>query len=119
IPTSVFDASYKFFTKSGQRLSFRQARRKYPAGLKTMGALWQSEPTRMEAPETHLAEAPLPKTPRQRRLWWRLIVLVLLLAIIAIGFAVYDEVQTSKLQSREFSRLASTLTYSLEPGPSD
>ncbi|MHC6224325.1 transglycosylase domain-containing protein [Pseudomonas sp. X10] len=84
-----------------------------------MGALWQSEPTRTEAPETNLAEAPLPKTPRQRHLWWRLIALILLLAIVAIGFAVYDEVQTSKLQSREFSRLASTLTYSLEPGPSD
>ena len=84
-----------------------------------MGALWQSEPTRTEAPETSPAEAPLPKTPRQRRLWWRLIVLIVLLAAIVIGFAAYDEMRTSKLQSREFSRLAGTLTYSLEPGPSD
>lgn len=84
-----------------------------------MGALWQSEPTRTDAPEANLAEAPAPKTPRQRRLWWRLILLIVLVAIVAIGFAAYDEVQTSNLQSREFSRLASTLTYSLEPGPSD
>ncbi|MCS4285066.1 membrane peptidoglycan carboxypeptidase [Pseudomonas sp. BIGb0278] len=48
-----------------------------------------------------------------------MIILVVLLAMIAIGFAAYDEMQTSNLQSREFSRLAATLTYSLEPGPSD
>lgn len=38
---------------------------------------------------------------------------------MAIGFAAYDEFRTSNLQSREFSKLASTLTYSLQPGPSD
>ncbi|MBP2263982.1 membrane peptidoglycan carboxypeptidase [Pseudomonas hunanensis] len=48
-----------------------------------------------------------------------MIILILLVAIVAIGFAAYDEMQTSNLQSREFSRLASTLTYSLEAGPSD
>ncbi len=35
-----------------------------------------------------------------------------------IGFAAYDEFRTSNLQSREFSK-AGTLTYSLQPGPSD
>lgn len=84
-----------------------------------MGAQWQSEPSSTQAPEAGLDNAPPPKPPRQRRLWWRLIILVVLLAIIAIGFAAYDEMQTSNLQSREFSRLAATLTYSLEPGPSD
>ncbi|MBA1198030.1 penicillin-binding protein [Pseudomonas plecoglossicida] len=84
-----------------------------------MGAQWQSEPSSTQAPEAGLDNAPQPKPPRQRRLWWRLIILVVLLAMIAIGFAAYDEMQTSNLQSREFSRLAATLTYSLEPGPSD
>lgn len=84
-----------------------------------MGAQWQSEPSSTQAPEAGLDNAPQPKPPRQRRLWWRLIMLVVLLAMIAIGFAAYDEMQTSNLQSREFSRLAATLTYSLEPGPSD
>nr|WP_314877412.1 transglycosylase domain-containing protein [uncultured Pseudomonas sp.] len=84
-----------------------------------MGAQWQSEPSSTQAPEAGLDNAPPPKPPRQRRLWWRLIILVVLLAMIAIGFAAYDEMQTSNLQSREFSRLAATLTYSLEPGPSD
>ena len=84
-----------------------------------MGAQWQSEPSSTQAPEAGLDNAPQPKPPRQRRLWWRLIILVVLLAMIAIGFAAYDEMRTSNLQSREFSRLAATLTYSLEPGPSD
>ncbi len=84
-----------------------------------MGALWQSEPSRTEAPEIPPAETPQPKSPRQRRLWWRLIILILLVALVAIGFAAYDEFRTSELQSREFSKLAGTLTYSLEPGPSD
>jgi len=84
-----------------------------------MGALWQSEPSRTEAPEIPPAETPQPKSPRLRRLWWRLIILILLVALVAIGFAAYDEFRTSELQSREFSKLAGTLTYSLEPGPSD
>ncbi|AFO47500.1 transglycosylase domain-containing protein [Pseudomonas putida] len=84
-----------------------------------MGALWQSEPSRTEAPEIPPAETPQPKPPRQRRLWWRLIILILLVALVAIGVAAYDEFRTSELQSREFSKLAGTLTYSLQAGPSD
>ena len=84
-----------------------------------MGALWQSEPSRTEAPEIPQAETPQPNSPRQRRLWWRLIILILLVALVAIGVAAYDEFRTSELQSREFSKLAGTLTYSLQPGPSD
>ncbi|WP_313294950.1 transglycosylase domain-containing protein [Pseudomonas sp.] len=84
-----------------------------------MGALWQSEPPRTQAPESAQATPPQPPSPRKRRLWWRLIVLILLLALIAIGIAAYDEFRSSELQSREFSKLAATLTYSLQPGPSD
>ncbi|HDS1698512.1 MULTISPECIES: transglycosylase domain-containing protein [Pseudomonas] len=84
-----------------------------------MGALWQSEPSRTEAPKIPQAETPQSKSPRQRRLWWWLIILILLVALVAIAVAAYNEFRTSELQSREFSRLASTLTYSLQPGPSD
>ncbi len=73
----------------------------------------------MEARDTEHAPAPQPETRRRRRPWWRLLVLIVLLGLIALGIAVYDETQTSKLQSRTFSRLASTLTYSLQPGASD
>ena len=84
-----------------------------------MGALWQTEPNTKQAPAQTPAETPEPKSPRQRRLWWRLIILILLVAAGAVGFAAYEEFRTSELQSREFSKLASTLTYSLQPGPSD
>ncbi|MGO0687200.1 transglycosylase domain-containing protein [Pseudomonas fulva] len=84
-----------------------------------MGALWQTEPNTKQAPEQTPAETPEPKSPRQRRLWWRLIILILLVGAGAVGFAAYEEFRTSELQSREFSKLASTLTYSLQPGPSD
>lgn len=84
-----------------------------------MGALWQTEPNTKQAPEQTPAETPEPKSPRQRRLWWRLIILILLVGAGTVGFAAYEEFRTSELQSREFSKLASTLTYSLQPGPSD
>ncbi|AIR87864.1 transglycosylase domain-containing protein [Pseudomonas cremoricolorata] len=84
-----------------------------------MGALWHTEPPRMEATDTEQPSAPAPPPRRRRRLWWRLLALLVLLALIALGIAVYQESQTSALQARTFSRLASTLTYSLQPGPSD
>ncbi|WP_028695325.1 transglycosylase domain-containing protein [Pseudomonas cremoricolorata] len=84
-----------------------------------MGALWHTEPPRMEAPDTEQPSAPAPPPRRRRRLWWRLLALLVLLALIALGIALYQESQTSALQARTFSRLASTLTYSLQPGPSD
>ncbi len=74
----------------------------------------------MESPDTEQAPASTPKPRRRwRRLWWLLLALILLSAIAVAGRLVYEEVQTSKLQARTFSRLASTLTYSLQPGPSD
>lgn len=84
-----------------------------------MGALWQSEADSTETPSEHLDPSPLPKSPRQRRLWWRLLWLVLLLALIALGYAATAEMHTSRLQSREFSQFAATLSYSMQPGPSD
>ncbi|MDH0732815.1 transglycosylase domain-containing protein [Pseudomonas sichuanensis] len=84
-----------------------------------MGALWQSEPSSTEAPKAPQAETPPPKPARQRHLWWRLILLILIVAMVAVGYAAWQEIQTSRLQSREFSKLASTLTYQLDPGPSD
>ncbi|MCY1398034.1 Transglycosylase [compost metagenome] len=83
-----------------------------------MGALWQTEPTKTEAPAESLEESPTPKSPRQRHLWWRLFWLLLVIALIALGFAIDSEVRTSKLQAREISRYAASLKYSMHEGPS-
>lgn len=45
--------------------------------------------------------------------------LLLVIGLIAAGFAAQREMRTSHWQARELSRLAATLTYTLEPGPSD
>ncbi|MFP2769347.1 transglycosylase domain-containing protein [Oceanisphaera sp. KMM 10153] len=53
-----------------------------------------------------------------RRRWrWLLWFLVLLLLVVS-GVLLTYEMRTSKLQAREITRYARTLTYSLEPGPS-
>ncbi|WP_248797136.1 transglycosylase domain-containing protein [Pseudomonas sp. MWU13-2105] len=84
-----------------------------------MGALWQSDSSNTVAPANREDEAPLPRKPRKRRLWWRLFWLVLLIALVLLGFAASREMRSSKIQAREFSRLAADLSYSLAPGPSD
>ncbi|MCY1395574.1 Transglycosylase [compost metagenome] len=83
-----------------------------------MGALWQTEPTKTEASAESLEESPTPKSPRQRHLWWRLFWLLLVIALVALGFAIDSEVRTSKLQAREFSSYAASLTYAMHDGPS-
>ena len=84
-----------------------------------MGALWQTEPTRTVTPVDSPDPAHSPPPPGRRRRWRWLVLALLVVAIIALGFAAWAEMHTSKLQAREFSRLASSLTYSLQPGPSD
>ncbi|MGE8353387.1 MAG: transglycosylase domain-containing protein [Pseudomonas protegens] len=84
-----------------------------------MGALWQTDSRKNAVPNHSEDEAPLPKKPRARRYAWRLFWLLLLIALIALGVAATREMRTSKLQAREFSKLAQDLSYSLQPGPSD
>ncbi|MDP9528266.1 transglycosylase domain-containing protein [Pseudomonas protegens] len=84
-----------------------------------MGALWQTDSRNTAVPGHSEDEAPLPKKPRARRYAWRLFWLLLLMALIALGVAASREMRTSKLQAREFSKLANDLSYSLQPGPSD
>nr|BFD44057.1 transglycosylase domain-containing protein [Pseudomonas sp. FFPRI_1] len=84
-----------------------------------MGALWQTDSRKNAAPDHSEDEAPSPKTSKPRRYAWRLFWLLLLIALIALGVAATREMRTSKLQAREFSKLASELSYSLQPGPSD
>jgi membrane peptidoglycan carboxypeptidase len=61
----------------------------------------------------------MPKSPRRRHYVWRLFWLLVLIALLILGFAIVSEIRSSKLQAREFSRFAKELSYSLQPGPSD
>lgn len=82
-----------------------------------MGALWQTNSTKAAVPTASTDEQPPPQKPRKRRYAWRMLWLLLVMGLIALGFAASREVRTSKWQAREFSRLAATLTYSVQPGP--
>lgn len=82
-----------------------------------MGALPHTESLKAAKPQGSSEQAPSPK--RKPRYWLRLTGLILLMALIALGLAARQEMRTAQLQSRELSRLAQSLTYQLEPGPSD
>jgi len=84
-----------------------------------MGALWQTNSTKAAVPTDSADEQPLPQKPRKRRFVWRMFWLLLVMGLIALGYGASREMHTSKWQAREFSRLAETLTYKVQPGPSD
>ncbi|WP_268797614.1 transglycosylase domain-containing protein [Pseudomonas huanghezhanensis] len=83
-----------------------------------MGALWHSDEKKTAVPADGQSKLQKPKSPRRRRYIWRVFWLLILIALLTLGFAVYSETRSSKWQAREFSRFAKSLSYSLEPGPS-
>ncbi|MGY2292516.1 transglycosylase domain-containing protein [Pseudomonas sp. SDO528_S397] len=84
-----------------------------------MGARWQTESTEAAKPHGSSEQAPLPKNQPRPRYGLRLFWLVLLMALIALGWAARTEMRTAQFQARELSRLAHDLTYQMGPGPSD
>lgn len=85
-----------------------------------MGALWHSNSSKTEVPATTVADTPPPaQKPRPKRYGWHMFWLLLLIGLIVLGLAIAKEVRTSKLQAREFSRFASSLSYSMHAGPTD
>lgn len=86
-----------------------------------MGALWQTDSSKNVVPTERVDEAPVPEKPRRSRTrhGWKAFFLLLLIILIALGLAAVREMRTSKFQSREASKFAATLTYELQPGPSD
>ncbi|WLH91477.1 transglycosylase domain-containing protein [Pseudomonas sp. FP453] len=82
-----------------------------------MGALWQTDSNK--AAQQRSTETPAPLPAKKHRYTRRLIWLVVLMALIALGFAAAKEVRTSRLQAEHLSRLANDLTYRVQPGPSD
>ncbi|MFP3374455.1 hypothetical protein, partial [Pseudomonas sp. SIMBA_068] len=63
--------------------------------------------------------APLPQNKPRPRYGRRLFWLIVLMALVALGFAAAREIRTSHLQAEQLSRLANQLTYRLADGPSD
>ncbi|MGN2438166.1 transglycosylase domain-containing protein [Pseudomonas syringae] len=59
-----------------------------------------------------------PKRPRRKRYGWRVFWVIVVLAGVALGVAMAVESRSSRLQAREFSRFAASLSYSMQPGPS-
>ncbi|POD71121.1 glycosyl transferase family 51 [Pseudomonas syringae group genomosp. 3] len=59
-----------------------------------------------------------PKRPRRKRYGWRVFWVIVVLAGVALGVAITVESRSSRLQAREFSRFAESLSYSMQPGPS-
>ncbi|MBD9439341.1 transglycosylase domain-containing protein [Pseudomonas sp. PDM04] len=86
-----------------------------------MGALWQTDSSKNVVPTERVDEAPLPEKTRRSRVrhGWKAFFLLLLIILVALGLAAVREMRTSKFQSREASKFAATLTYELQPGPSD
>ncbi|AZE93241.1 Membrane carboxypeptidase (penicillin-binding protein) [Pseudomonas orientalis] len=82
-----------------------------------MGALWQTDSHQAAADSP--SPAPLPKKSRQPRPWRRLFWLILLLALVALGFAALREMHSARWQARTLSQWAAQLTYRVEPGASD
>ena len=82
-----------------------------------MGALWQTDTPKAEADSP--SPAPLPKKTKPARLWRRLCWLILLMLVIALGWASMREMHSAQWQARTFSQLADQLTYTVAPGASD
>ena len=85
-----------------------------------MGALWHSNSSKLAVPDTAVEDAPSP-APRHRgrRYGWMALGVLLLIALVVLGFAIEKEVRTSRLQAQAFSRFAAALNYSMHAGASD
>ncbi|WP_277759122.1 transglycosylase domain-containing protein [Pseudomonas sp. A34-9] len=84
-----------------------------------MGALWQTDSSKAVVPTDRVDEAPVPEKPRRTRHGWKAFWLLLVIIAIVVGLAASKEMRTSRFQSRELSQYAASLTYTLEPGPSE
>ncbi|MFJ5298970.1 transglycosylase domain-containing protein [Pseudomonas sp. NPDC088368] len=84
-----------------------------------MGALWHSDAKKAAVTADSQGNVPEPTRPSHWRHVWRVLLLLLLAGLVILGFAVASEVRSSRLQAREFTRLAHDLKYTVEPGASD
>ncbi|MGF6204321.1 transglycosylase domain-containing protein [Pseudomonas frederiksbergensis] len=84
-----------------------------------MGALWQSDSSKTVVPTERVDDAPLPEKPRRAKHGWKAFWLLLLIILVVLGLAAAKEMRTSKFQAREVSKFAASLSYEVQPGPSD
>ncbi|WP_415761589.1 transglycosylase domain-containing protein [Pseudomonas sp. CP4] len=84
-----------------------------------MGALWQTDSSKTVVPTERVDEAPVPEKPRRSRHGWKAFWLLLVIIAVVVGLAASKEMRTSRFQARELSQYAASLTYRLEPGPSE
>ena len=88
-----------------------------------MGALWNSNSNNTSLPSPTMADpTPPAQKPPRKRYGWRVFWILLFIGVvglIVLGLAVAKEVRTSNIQSREFSRFAADLSYSMHAGPTD
>ncbi|WP_341962506.1 transglycosylase domain-containing protein [Pseudomonas sp. RC10] len=84
-----------------------------------MGALWHSDAKKAAVTADSQGNVPEPTRPSHWRHVWRVLLLLVLAGLVILGFAVASEVRSSRLQAREFTRLAHDLKYTVEPGASD
>ena len=85
-----------------------------------MGVLWNSGTSKTRASSATMDDSvPTPKAPKPRRYGWLVFALIVLGALVVLGFVIAQEIRSSRLQAREFSRFAASLSYSMHAGPSD
>nr|WP_314575149.1 transglycosylase domain-containing protein [uncultured Pseudomonas sp.] len=84
-----------------------------------MGALWHSDAKKAAVKADSQGDVPMPASPSHWRHVWRALAVLVLVALVILGFAISVESRSSKLQAREFSQFAHNLSYAVEPGPSD
>ncbi|WP_095068627.1 biosynthetic peptidoglycan transglycosylase [Pseudomonas sp. Irchel 3A18] len=84
-----------------------------------MGVLRHSDTRQGVISAERQDDPPMSTPPRRKRYGWRVFWVVVTMGGIALGAAIAVESRSSRLQAKEFSRFAASLSYSLEPGPSD
>ncbi|ATV16830.1 glycosyl transferase family 51 [Pseudomonas avellanae] len=87
-------------------------------GLSTMGVFRHSDSKQETLSADRQDDPRAPKRPRRKRYGWRVFWVIVVLAGVALGVAITVESRSSRLQAREFSRFAASLSYSMQPGPS-
>ncbi|WP_122314525.1 transglycosylase domain-containing protein [Pseudomonas cichorii] len=84
-----------------------------------MGVLRHSDTRQDVISADRQDDSPMPSPKRRKRYGWRVFWVVLVMGGVALGAAIAVESRSSRLQAREFSRFAASLSYTVQPGPSD